>query len=55
MKRPRQFPLQQRISDTEDDEDLESEYCSNCKKLKKENEELKRNLEEISQDKGMQS
>ena len=55
MKRPRQYPLQQRISDTEDDEDLESEYCSNCKKLKKENEELKRNLEEISQDKGMQS
>lgn len=51
MKQPRQYPLQH-ISDSEDDEYLESK-CSNCKKLKKKNKELKRNLEEILQNIGI--
>lgn len=51
MKQPRQYPLQH-ISDSEDDEYLESKW-SNCKKPKKENEELKRNLEEILQNIGI--
>lgn len=50
IKRPRQHPLQQPISDSEDDEDFE---CSNCKRLKQENEDLKRNLQDVLQNKGV--
>ena len=49
MKRPRQYPVQQ-TSDSEDDD-----KCCNCKRLKEENEQLKRNLEEILNNKGMHS
>ena len=44
MKRPRQQPLNQAIDESEDDEDF---VCSKCKKLKQENDQLKRNLEEV--------
>lgn len=50
MNRPRQQPLNQAINESEDDEDF---VCSKCKKLKQENEQLKRNLEEVLQNKGM--
>ena len=51
MKRPRQQPLlNQAIDESEDDEDF---VCSKCKKLKQENDQLKRNLEEVLQNKGM--
>jgi len=50
MKRHRQQPLNQAIGESEDDEDF---VCSKCKKLKQENDQLKRNLEEILQNKGM--
>ena len=50
MKRPRQQPLIQAIDESDNDEDF---TCSKCKKLKQENEQLKRNLEEILQNKGM--
>ena len=50
MKRPRQQPLNQVIDESEDDEDF---VCSQCKKLKQENVQLKRNLEEVLQNKGM--
>lgn len=50
MKSPRQQPLNQVINESEDDEDF---MCSKCKKLKQENVQLKRNLEEVLQNKGM--
>lgn len=50
MKSPRQQPLNQAIDESEDDEDF---MCSKCKKLKQENVQLKRNLEEVLQNKGM--
>ena len=50
MKRPRQQPLNQAINESEDDEDF---VCSKCKKLEQENDQLKRNLEEVLQNKGM--
>jgi len=50
MKRPRQQPMSQGISESEDDEDF---GCSMCKKLKEENGQLKRNLEDVLQNKGM--
>ena len=52
MKRPRQqpVPLNQAVDESEDDEDF---ACSKCKKLKQENDQLKRNLEEVLQNKGI--
>ena len=50
MTRPRQQPLNQAIDESEDDEDF---VCSMWKKLKQENDQLKRNLEEVLQNKGM--
>lgn len=50
MTRPRQQPLNQAINESEDDEDF---VCSMWKKLKQENDQLKRNLEEVLQNKGM--
>ena len=50
MKRPRQQPLNQAIDESEDDEEF---VCSKCKKLKQENDQLKRNSEEVLQNKGL--
>lgn len=50
MKQPRKQPVYQAINESEDDEDFE---CSKCKKFKQENDQLKKSLEEILQNKGM--